>query len=111
MVSIKKITKDKHVRKMTQLCSRVITIHNRKTTMRLCKNEWDALKDICKRENINRKILLEMIEKRKDPKLGLTSSLRLFALVYLHELSKPQLEKQQKPNNYQSINNIIDKMT
>lgn len=55
---------------MTELSSRVITIHKRKTTMRLCKNEWEALKDICKREKINRKMLLEMIESRKDPKLG-----------------------------------------
>lgn len=37
---------------MTELSSRVITIHKRKTTMRLCKNEWEALKDICKREKI-----------------------------------------------------------
>lgn len=57
---------------MTELSSRVITIHKRKTTMRLCKNEWEALKDICKREKINRKMLLEMIESRKDPKLGLS---------------------------------------
>ena len=61
---------------MTELSSRVITIHKRKTTMRLCKNEWEALKDICKREKINRKMLLEMIESRKDPKLGLTPSIR-----------------------------------
>ena len=51
---------------MTELSSRVITIHKRKTTMRLCKNEWEALKDICKREKINRKMLLEMIESRFD---------------------------------------------
>ena len=88
---------------MTELSSRVITIHKRKTTMRLCKNEWEALKDICKREKINRKMLLEMIESRKDPKL--------FSLVYLHELSKPLLEKQHKPDNYKSITDILDKIS
>ena len=83
---------------MTELSSRVITIHKRKTTMRLCKNEWEALKDICKREKINRKMLLEMIESRKDPKLGLTPS-------------KPLLEKQHKPDNYKSITDILDKIS
>lgn len=29
---------------MTELSSRVITIHKRKTTMRLCKNEWEIAK-------------------------------------------------------------------
>lgn len=96
---------------MTELSSRVITIHKRKTTMRLCKNEWEALKDICKREKINRKMLLEMIESRKDPKLSLTPSIRLFSLVYLHELSKPLLEKQHKPDNYKSITDILDKIS
>ena len=96
---------------MTELSSRVITIHKRKTTMRLCKNEWEALKDICKREKINRKMLLEMIESRKDPKLGLTPSIRLFSLVYLHELSKPLLEKQHRPDNYKSITDILDKIS
>ena len=100
----------KHKR-MTELSSRVITIHQRKTTMRLCKSEWDALKDICKREKINRKMLLEMIESRKDPKLGLTPSIRLFSLVYLHELSKPLLEKQQKSDNHKSLSDILDKIS
>lgn len=56
-------------------------------------------------------MLLEMIESRKDPKLGLTPSIRLFSLVYLHELSKPLLEKQHKPDNYKSITDILDKIS
>lgn len=97
---------------MTELNSRVITIHKRKTTMRLCKNEWDALKDICKREHINRKLLFEMIESRKDPKLGLTPSIRLFSLVYYHDLSKALLERPHKPDTtYKSISRIIDKIS
>ena len=103
-------TKQKQKR-MTELSSRVITIHQRKTTMRLCKSEWDALKDICKREKINRKMLLEMIESHKDPKLGLTPSIRLFSLVYLHERSKPLLEKQHKPDNLKSLFDILNKIS
>ena len=56
-------------------------------------------------------MLLEMIESRKDPKLGLTPSIRLFSLVYLHELSKPLLEKQQKSDNHKSLSDILDKIS
>lgn len=95
---------------MTVLRSRVITIHKRKTTMRLCKNEWDALKDICNREQINRKLLFEMIESQKDPKLGLTPSIRLFSLVYYHDLAKPSMEKKRKTDNYKAIKDILEKI-
>lgn len=96
---------------MTVLRSRVITVHKRKTTMRLCKNEWDALKDICQREQINRKLLFEMIENQKDPKLGLTPSIRLFSLVYYHDLAKPSLQKKHKSDNYKSIIEIIERIS
>lgn len=96
---------------MTVLSSRVITIHKRKTTMRLCKDEWDALKDICKREHINRKLLFEMIEGKKDPQLGLTPSIRLFSLIYYHDLSKSVMDRKHKPDNYKSIIKILDQIS
>lgn len=46
--------------------------------MRLANAEWEAIDSICKRENIKRNNLLEMINARKDAKMGLTCSVRLF---------------------------------
>ncbi len=69
---------------MTKLANRVISVFNRKTSMRLAMPEWTAVDDICKREHIKRKKLFELIESNKDPKLGFTCSVRLFAITYLH---------------------------
>lgn len=63
---------------MTELSSKVIFIDKRKTSMRLANAEWEAIDSICKRENIKRNNLLEMINARKDAKMGLTCSVRLF---------------------------------
>lgn len=56
---------------MTELSSKVIFIDKRKTSMRLANAEWEAIDSICKRENIKRNNLLEMINARKDAKMGL----------------------------------------
>ena len=71
---------------MTKLANRVISVFNRKTSMRLAMPEWIAVDDICKREHIKRKKLFELIEENKDPKLGLTGSVRLFIITYCHDL-------------------------
>lgn len=71
---------------MTKLANRVISVFDRKTSMRLALPEWNAVDDICKREHIKRKRLFELIEENKDPKLGLTSSVRLFVITYCHHL-------------------------
>ncbi|MBP3687226.1 MAG: ribbon-helix-helix domain-containing protein [Alphaproteobacteria bacterium] len=67
---------------MTSLSNRVITIYNRKTSMRLAPAEWEAIETICKRENISRKTLFELIDINRDERLGLTSSIRLFSIIY-----------------------------
>ena len=71
---------------MTKLTNRVISIFDRKTSMRLASPEWTAVDDICKKEHIKRKKLFELIEANKDPKLGFTCSVRLFAITYMHNL-------------------------
>ncbi len=67
---------------MASLSNRVISIYERKTSMRLAPAEWLAIETICKRENIKRKKLLELIDTNRDPRLGLTSSVRLFTIIY-----------------------------
>ena len=71
---------------MASLANRVISIHDRKTSMRLAPAEWEAIDTICKREHIKRNDLLDLISRRKDQKLGLTCSVRLFALIYFYHL-------------------------
>ena len=58
---------------MASLSNRVISIYNRKTSMRLAPAEWEAIDTICRRENIKRKKLFELIDANKDEKMGLTS--------------------------------------
>ncbi len=97
---------------MTKLANRVISIFNRKTSMRLAMPEWDAVDDICRRENIKRKRLFEIIENNKDPKLGFTCSVRLFAITYMHKHLPNYLPKQKNgKNNYEDIFETIKFMS
>lgn len=71
---------------MAELKSRVVYIGKHKTSMRLAETEWDALDYICRRENIKRNALLNMINSRKSAELGLTGSVRIFAITYYYHL-------------------------
>ena len=73
---------------MTKLTNKVISLFDRKTSMRLASSEWTAVDDICKKEQIKRKQLLEIIASNKDPKIGLTCSVRLFTIIYMHNFLK-----------------------
>ena len=73
---------------MTKLKNRVISIYNRKTSMRLALEEWNAFDDNCRREGLKRKKLLELIETSKPSEIGLTCAVRLFTLAYMHNLAK-----------------------
>lgn len=67
---------------MIILMSRVVTLHHKKTSMRLTDTEWNILDAVCKKEKIKRKILLERISENRDEGLNLTSAVRLFMLIY-----------------------------
>lgn len=75
---------------MTKLTNKILTINNRRTSMRLCCKEWAALDDICSLEQLSRNQLIAMIEKGKNDRLGLAYSTRLFALLYYQRLAKEQ---------------------
>lgn len=95
---------------MTKLANRVISIFDRKTSMRLAALEWNAVDAICKMENIKRKKLFELIESNKDPELGFTCSVRLFAITHLHNLLTQHMSKIKTKNNHQAILETINKM-
>lgn len=74
---------------MTKLANKIISINSRRTSMRLCHKEWNALEDVCEREHINRNKLIELIENSKNHDLGLTYSTRLFLMLYFRDAARP----------------------
>lgn len=97
---------------MAQLSNKVIIISDKKTSMRLASAEWKALDIICERENIKRNTLIEMINNKKDSKLSLTCSVRLFSTIYFYHLLTGKTHKYNAPNNtdnpiFKAINGIL----
>ncbi len=68
-----------------KLTNKILKINNRRTSMRLCTKEWNAIDNICLREKIHRNKLITMIEENKDQSLGLAYATRVFALLYYQE--------------------------
>ena len=62
------------------LCKNVV-VNGRRTSMRLDKETWTALSDICRRENISLYKLCSLIDTAKGM-AGLSSATRLFVLTY-----------------------------
>ncbi len=71
---------------MITLKNKVLMINNRRTSMRLCSDEWNALQDICRIEKRHRNQIIADLDKIPDPALGLTSRTRLFMLLYFKSL-------------------------
>lgn len=69
---------------MAKLQSKIIIFNNKKTSIRLATDEWDAIDYICKQENIKRNNLIELINSTKNQYLTLTSSIRLFNIIYFY---------------------------
>ena len=96
---------------MAALSNRVITIYNRKTSIRLAPAEWAALDNICQTENIPRKTLFELIDINRDTKLNLTSSIRLFTIIYykiaLHQIENNPLQKEDTSPVFEAIKGIL----
>ena len=62
------------------LCKNVV-VNGRRTSMRLDKETWNALSDICRRENITLYKLCTLIDSAKGES-GLSAATRLFVLSY-----------------------------
>ena len=98
--------------------NKIIMINNRRTSMRLCMKEWDALYEVCKIEKISKNHLIEMIEEKKSKELGLTYSTRLFLMAYFKEAASEEGHKKAghgQSENFAAIahvlQNINDDMT
>lgn len=92
---------------MIILQNKILMINNRRTSMRLCSEEWGALKDICQKEHIHRNQLIEQLDRLKSQNEGLTSLTRLFLLMYYKSLAS-DLEITQKNKSLYPI--ILEKI-
>lgn len=86
---------------MTKLINKIISLNNRRTSMRLADSEWDALHEICEHENMSRNKLIECIERTKEENLGLSCCTRLFILVYYR--NNATLKKTSSQNLIQAL--------
>ena len=50
---------------MTKLINKVVIVNDRRTSIRLCHKEWEALDELCNMENISKNDLLSLIENGK----------------------------------------------
>lgn len=83
---------------MVKFTNKVVSVYDRKTSMRLTDIEWKILDKICYAEKIRRKNLLELIMNNHSPKLGFTPAVRLFTLLYVYNKTeqrycKPLVQK------------------
>ena len=88
---------------MTTQVNKVITLYDKKTSMRLTFFEWKILDSICRAEKLKRKSILELIDKNRDTKIGLTAAVRLFTLLYLYNFGN-------KTNSVNDIYKVFNAM-
>lgn len=69
---------------MIKLTRKVVSVYDRKTSVRLTNIEWKILDRICYQEKIKRKYLLEQIQTNHSTKLGFTPAIKLFTLLYTY---------------------------
>jgi len=67
---------------MVGIPARNVSIFRTHTSMRLTAIEWEAINAICKKEQIPRKTLFELIDMNRDEKMSLSGAIRLFTLIY-----------------------------
>jgi predicted DNA-binding ribbon-helix-helix protein len=74
--------KKKCRREKTTLISHNIMIQDRRTSVRLEKEMWMALKEIARRETCTVHMLCTEVSKRKKPDTSLTAAIRVFIMAY-----------------------------
>lgn len=68
-------------RKMSSLILRNVRINGRRTSVRLEREMWEALQEICVREGSNLNLICNQVADRNGER-GLTSGLRVFIVNY-----------------------------
>ena len=75
---------------MTKLSSKILSVNNRRTSIRRCCQEWKSLDDVSKLEKLHRNKIISLIESHKSDTLGLAYATRLFMMLYYKKLSQRQ---------------------
>ncbi len=68
------------------LTSRTVKINGNRTTLRMEQVSWDALGDICEREELTVNELISLVDCRRH-NVSRASAVRAFIVTYLHELA------------------------
>jgi predicted DNA-binding ribbon-helix-helix protein len=66
---------------MNPLSNRNVTVNGRRTSMRLEQEMWEALREICRREDLTVHELCSLIDDRRGLS-SLTAATRVFTLMY-----------------------------
>jgi predicted DNA-binding ribbon-helix-helix protein len=73
---------DESSRDSNYLISRNVTIHGRRTSVRLEPDMWVALRDICKRERASLHEVCSAVASYRREGTSLTAAIRVFIMVY-----------------------------
>ena len=68
------------------LINKNVKIEGRRTSLGLEQVSWDALGDICEREELTVNELISLVDRRRH-NVSRTSAVRAFIVTYLHELA------------------------
>lgn len=92
---------------MLKQMNKVISVFDKKTSMRLTNTEWHIIDEICYNEKLKRKRLFEKIVNHRNPCLGLTPAIRLFSLSYYYLKSKPHPDHKNQDAVEQSLDELL----
>lgn len=67
------------------LLARNLYIRNRRTSIRLDKEMWDAFEELCERENVNMNTVCTHLDQTKPASATLSAAVRSFLLNYYRE--------------------------
>jgi len=83
---------------MNTLSNRNVTVNGRRTSMRLEQEMWEALREVCRRENMTVHELCSLIDDRRGLS-SLTAATRVFILMYFRAAAgdAPQVAAAQGP--------------
>mgnify|MGYP002713336019 CR=1 FL=1 len=88
------------------LISRNITVLGRRTSVRLEKEMWNALRAIAKRENCKIHDICSLIHLRKNPDTSLTAAIRVFLMLYYRAAAT---EDGHRKAGHGDFNNMMDR--
>ncbi|MCB1530434.1 MAG: ribbon-helix-helix domain-containing protein [Rhodospirillales bacterium] len=85
------------------LVSRNITVLDKRTSVRLEPEMWQALKDISNYENCSIHDLCSLISLRKDKKTSLTAAIRVFLMLYYRASSTEEGHRRAGHGNFRNM--------